>query len=94
MVVACRKSGSKFAKGMDPIKDFIASKQRAELCYRAYPITKLDQSRAGKRKALMGQDPLGQKAKDGPVITTVGLLKRAPIDFSCLTNQDKAKLFH
>lgn len=83
MVVACRKSGSKSTKGMDPIKDFVTSKQRAELHYRA-----------GKRKALVGQDPLGQKAKDGLVITTVGLLKRAPIDFSCLTNQDEAKLFH
>lgn len=50
MVVACGKSGSKSAKGMDPIKDFVASKQRVELRYRAYPVTKLDQSRAGKGK--------------------------------------------
>lgn len=90
MVVARRKSGSKSAKRMDPTKYFVISKQQSKQCYHAYSATKLDQFQARKRKASLGQDSLGQKAKDGPVVMTVGLLKRAHTDFNILTDQEKA----
>ena len=75
---------------MDPVKYFVISKQQSEQCYHAYPATKPNRSRARKRKASLGQDSLGQKAKDKPVVMTVGLLKRAYTDFNILIDQEKA----
>ena len=59
MVVARRKNGSKLAKELDPTKNLVDPNPHVLLSQQKNPVAKLDQNRAGKRKAVVDQDLIG-----------------------------------
>nr|POE79291.1 hypothetical protein CFP56_15232 [Quercus suber] len=77
MVVARRKNGGKLGKGLDLTKNLADPNLQGPMSHHAYSATKLDQNRVGKRKAIVGQNSLGQVIRENSFCALVEPIKQA-----------------